>query len=141
MAKDKFHDHVKAALIKDGWIVTNDPLKVKASSLFTFNIDLAAEKQFLIAENKHKEMIAVEVKTLDAKSFIYDYHNVVGQYGHYMLALKRKKIKRKLYLAIPDYIYVKYFGDPFIMDDIIKNNMSIMTYDTKLERIVQWLPR
>lgn len=25
MAKDKYHDHVKEALVRDGWIITHDP--------------------------------------------------------------------------------------------------------------------
>ena len=28
-AKDFFHSHVKNALIKDGWTVTDDPLPIK----------------------------------------------------------------------------------------------------------------
>jgi hypothetical protein len=29
MAKDKFHDVVKNALIKEGWTITNDPLFIQ----------------------------------------------------------------------------------------------------------------
>ena len=42
-AKDIFHDCVKHALIKDGWIVTDDPLSLKIGKKDLF-IDLAARK-------------------------------------------------------------------------------------------------
>jgi XisH protein len=29
MARDKFHDEVKTALVKDGWLITDDPLYIK----------------------------------------------------------------------------------------------------------------
>ncbi len=41
-AKDIFHDCVKHALIKDGWIVTDDPLSLKIGKKDLF-IDLAEE--------------------------------------------------------------------------------------------------
>ena len=28
-AKDKYHEHVKEALIKDGWTITHDPYVIK----------------------------------------------------------------------------------------------------------------
>jgi hypothetical protein len=63
-AKDIFHDCLKHALIhaliKDGWIVTNDPLSLKIGKKDLF-IDLAAEK-ILIAE-KGTEKIDVEIKS------------------------------------------------------------------------------
>ena len=57
MAKDKFHEIVKAALIKDGWLVTHDPffLHVKPKRQ---EIDLGAEK-VIIAERR-TEKLAVE---------------------------------------------------------------------------------
>lgn len=43
MAKDVFHQQVKNALIKDGWIITNDPLTIRISEAVKVQIDLAAE--------------------------------------------------------------------------------------------------
>ncbi|MFM2431796.1 MAG: fdxN element excision controlling factor protein [Cyanobacteriota bacterium] len=41
-AKDLFHDAVKAALVKDGWTVTHDPLTLKVGKKDLF-VDLGAE--------------------------------------------------------------------------------------------------
>jgi hypothetical protein len=60
MAKDIFHDKVKAALIKDGWHITHDPLTVKLTKRNIF-IDLGAEK--VIAAERHGQKIAVEIKS------------------------------------------------------------------------------
>ena len=49
-AKDKFHDSVKTALIKDGWTITADPLQIKLGDIDAY-IDLGAEK-LLTAEKK-----------------------------------------------------------------------------------------
>ena len=41
-AKDKFHEQVKRALIKDRWTVTDDPSEVTSEGR-TFIVDLGAE--------------------------------------------------------------------------------------------------
>ena len=61
-AKDHFHDHVRTALKKDGWTITDDPLTIvlegTRDNLF---VDLGAER--LIAAEKAAQKIAVEVKS------------------------------------------------------------------------------
>lgn len=47
MAKDVFHQQVKNALIKDGLIITNDPLYIRISDAVKVQIDLAAESAML----------------------------------------------------------------------------------------------
>jgi hypothetical protein len=58
-AKDIFHDAVKCALEKEGWLITNDPLFVRFGGLDMY-IDLGAEK--VLAAERNQEKIAVEVK-------------------------------------------------------------------------------
>jgi len=66
MAKDVFHQQVKNALIKDGWIITNDPLYIRISDAVKVQIDLAAENA--IAAERDTEKIAVEIKSFIAGS-------------------------------------------------------------------------
>ena len=42
-ARDKFHDSVRNALIKDGWTITDDPLTLKFGETELY-VDLGAEK-------------------------------------------------------------------------------------------------
>jgi XisH protein len=57
-AKDRYHQSAKNALIKDGWIITHDPLHLKWGKRDMY-VDLGAEK--LIAAEKAGQRIAVEV--------------------------------------------------------------------------------
>ena len=86
MAKDIFHQQVKNALIKDGWIITDDPLIVRISEAIKVQIDLAAENA--IAAEKDTEKIAVEIKSFIAGSDISEFHTALGQYLNYVQALE-----------------------------------------------------
>lgn len=57
MAKDKYHQLVKNALITEGWIITDDPLYIPTFKR-TVQIDLGAER--LIGAEKANLKIAVE---------------------------------------------------------------------------------
>ncbi|MEH1906153.1 MAG: element excision factor XisH family protein [Nostoc sp.] len=59
-ALDIFHDVVKHALEKDGWLITNDPLFRRFGELDMY-IDLGAEK--ILAAEPDEEKIAVQVKS------------------------------------------------------------------------------
>jgi hypothetical protein len=59
-AKDIYHEMVKNALTKDGWTITDDPLKLIIGSRSLY-VDLGAEK--LIAAQKENQKIAVEIKS------------------------------------------------------------------------------
>ena len=70
MAKDFFHDTVKLALQKDGWIITHEqyPLKYGTSEIY---VDLAAEEP--IAAEKEGRKIAVEVKSFIKGSTVSEF--------------------------------------------------------------------
>ncbi|NJK73585.1 MAG: hypothetical protein HC849_15425 [Oscillatoriales cyanobacterium RU_3_3] len=60
MAKDRFHDVVRAALEKEGWRITADPYEITVDEV-DFEIDLAADE--LLAAEREGRKIAVEVKS------------------------------------------------------------------------------
>ncbi|BAZ23418.1 fdxN element excision controlling factor protein [Kalymmatonema gypsitolerans NIES-4073] len=66
MAKDIFHQQVKNALIKDGWIITHDPFTIRISEAVKLQIDLAAKNA--IAAERDTQKIAVEIKSFIADS-------------------------------------------------------------------------
>ncbi len=106
-AKDKFHEAVKTGLQKQGWTVTADPLELDYGDL-TLLVDLAAER--LLAATRQGEKIAVEVKSFLNPSAITDFHQALGQFLNYRLALRKIEPDRKLYLAIPEDTYRKFFS-------------------------------
>lgn len=76
MAKDKFHDAVKNALIKEEWTITDDPLFLQFGGVDLF-VDLGAEK--MIAAQKDNRRIAVEIKSFLGASLISEFHTALGQ--------------------------------------------------------------
>ena len=66
-AKNIFHDTVKNALIKEGWMITDDPLYLDYGGVDMY-VDLGAEK--LIAAEKDQQKIAVEIKSFNRPSLI-----------------------------------------------------------------------
>ena len=69
-AKDLFHELVKASLIQEGWNVTHDPYRVELGFTDIY-IDLGAER--LIAAERNKEKIAVEIKSFLAPSTMSEF--------------------------------------------------------------------
>ena len=59
-ARDKYHDEVKNALLKDGWTVTHDPYIIDYEDV-TVYADLGAER--LIAAERGSQKIVVEIKS------------------------------------------------------------------------------
>jgi hypothetical protein len=74
-ARDRYHDQVKNALIKDGWTITDDPLHVKWGRKDMY-VDLGAER--LLAAEKGERKIAVEVKSFLGPSEMSDLEQSVS---------------------------------------------------------------
>lgn len=74
-SKDIYHETVKNSLIKDGWAITHDPLKLGLGKRRLY-VDLGAEK--LIAAQKGTAKIAVEVKSFVGASEIEDLEKALG---------------------------------------------------------------
>lgn len=69
MAKDIYHDTVRTALEKEGWLITDDPLTLKVGRRRVL-VDLGAEK--LLAAEREGRRIAVEIKSFLSPSPLYD---------------------------------------------------------------------
>lgn len=137
MAKDAFHQQVKNALIKDGWIITNDPLIIRISEAVKVHIDLAAESA--IAAERNTEKIAVEIKSFIASFDINEFHTALGQYLNYCQALEENEPDRIVYLAVPYETYLDFFQLPFIQRAIQRYQVKLIIYDPKQEEIRQWI--
>jgi hypothetical protein len=135
-AKDLFHDLVKMALENEGWLVTHDPYHLDLGFV-DFYIDLGAEK--LIAAIKENQKIAVEIKTFLASSTISDFHNAIGQFINYRIALEDNEPDRKLYLAIPFDIYKRFFQHLFIQKVLQRYQIPLIVYNPEKKEIAQWI--
>ena len=136
MARDLFHTNVKEALLKDGWSVTNDPLTFKVGKV-QIQIDLGAER--LIAAERGLDKIAVEIKTFGSLSFITALYEAVGKYVVYRNVLKKIEPERKLFLAVPDSVYVRYFDEVAILNIMQEEKFKIVVYNQFTQVISQWI--
>jgi hypothetical protein len=134
-AKDLFHDAVKQALLKEQWIITADPMKIKIEGV-KFEIDLAAEKVF--AAEKAGRRIAVEVKSFLNPSAITDFHSALGQFLNYRLALQMIESDRILYLAIPYDTFESFFQERFTQEAVKLYQVKLLIYDPQQEVIIEW---
>lgn len=96
-ARDLHHDALKHALVKDGWTITHDPLRLAWGGKDMY-VDLGAER--LLTAEKEGRKIAVELKSFVSPSEINDLQNALGQYCLYHSVLQRNEPERRLYLAI-----------------------------------------
>ncbi|MDB9494588.1 XisH family protein [Spirulina major CS-329] len=135
MAKDLFHNVVKTALIKDGWIITDDPLFLNVGGVDLF-VDLGAEK--LLAAERDGDKIAIEIKSFLSASSLADFHLAIGQFMNYRVALQSADPERQLFLAIPDTAYNTFFQKEFPLMVIKQYQLRFFVYDTENEVITLW---
>ncbi|MEC4806813.1 MAG: XisH family protein [Jaaginema sp. PMC 1079.18] len=136
-AKDLYHETVKIALTKDGWTITDDPLKIEVGSRSIY-IDLGARK--LLGAEKQGRKIAVEIKSFLAPSPVSELEKALGQYELYSLILEDEDPERLLYLALSDRIFNDFFTEEIGQRVLRKKNLRVIVFDPSTEEIVRWIP-
>jgi hypothetical protein len=136
-AKDTYHNQVKRALIKDGWTITHDPLRLQWGVKDMY-VDLGAE-QLLAAEKEHRK-IAVEIKSFVGLSEMDDLENAVGQYVLYHDVLAKVEPERELYLAINEATYTDLFSEAIGILLLENKRVRLLVFDPDQEVIDLWTP-
>ncbi len=135
-SRDRFHQSVRQALIRDGWIITDDPLRLEFAGVDLY-VDLAAEK--LIAAEKSDLKIAVEVKSFISDSITYEFHSIVGQFVNYRIILEHSQPDRILYVAVPSEAWHTFFETQFAQVIVRQTDMKIVVFDPEQEIIETWI--
>ncbi|NMF62153.1 fatty-acid synthase [Brasilonema octagenarum UFV-E1] len=136
-SRDIYHNTVKNALLKDGWTITHDPLKLEMGKKDLY-VDLGAEQ--LIAAEKEKSKIAVVIKSFVGRSDIDDLEKALGQYILYNDILSEKEPERVLYLAIRNGVYIDLFEEPIGKLLLSKGRVKLIVFDPSMEVILKWIP-
>lgn len=136
--KDLFHDAVKAALEKEGWVITNDPLALAFGGVDLY-VDLGAER--LIAATRGAEKIAIEVKSFASPSPVTEFHQALGQFLNYRIALESEDPERELFLAVPLDTYEVFFSLPFVQISVTRHQVGLIVYDPRAQEIRRWTSR
>jgi hypothetical protein len=136
-AKDKYHDHVKLALIKDGWTITNDPFFIKPEKGIAYPVDLTAER--VIVAERGTEKIAVEIKSFLRESSLHEFHHALGQYLDYQTGLEMLNSDYALILAVPEPIYDYLWSFEVIRRSASKIGMKLLVYKLQQPEITSWI--
>jgi len=136
-AKDIYHDTVKQALIKDGWTITHDPLRLQWGSKDMY-VDLGAER--LLAAEKAGHKIAIEVKSFIGPSEIEDLKIALGQFVLYRVVMQNTEPDRELYLAVRQATYRALFDEPIGRLLLDSEHMRLLVFDPQAEEVVKWIP-
>jgi hypothetical protein len=134
-ARDLYHNQVRNALIKDGWTITHDPYVLTFGPRDVF-VDIGAER--VIAAEKGSEKIAVEIKSFRGASDIRDLETAVGQYAFYRSLMVRFEPERKLFLAVPESVFVGTLEEPIARPVLEDLAVALIAFDPEQEIIVKW---
>lgn len=132
-AKDRYHDRLKNALIKDQWRITDEQVKLKMGERRLW-IDLEAEHQ------TERTLILVEVKEMVSPSQVDDLANSVGQYLMYRVALENKNIQIPLYMAVSTTTLRGILSEEIGQLMIERFQISLIIFDPDSEVITEWRP-
>lgn len=136
-ARGIYHESVRNALQKDGWVITHDPLRLSWGGKDMY-VDLGAER--LLAAEKGGRRIAVEIKSFVGDSVMQDLENAIGQFVVYRAVLAEIDPDRLLYLAVPVAVLQDLFDEP-IGKLLLQNKLAqLIAFDPQVEVVVQWLP-
>lgn len=133
---DIIHHAVKRALIKDGWLITDDPYIIQYQKTVLY-ADLGAERP--IAAEREGQKLVVEVKSFIGQSKIQDLKEALGQYDIYRYLLEETAPERKLYIAVSEVSYKSFFIQDIAQLIIKKHPLSMIIVDLETEEITQWI--
>ncbi|MBW4632782.1 MAG: fatty-acid synthase [Iphinoe sp. HA4291-MV1] len=135
--RDRYHQSVKNALIKDEWTITDDPLHLKYGKKDMY-VDLGAER--LIAAEKGTQKIAVEVKTFGSASEVTDIEQAVGQYFVYLAVMSQDHPDRTLYIATHEDVFFDLFEEDPLGKLLLEDyKIPFIVFNPKQEVIVRWI--
>lgn len=133
-AKDRYHDTVKRALVKDGWTIEDDQVRLKIGSRNLW-IDLQASR------TNQPFAVLIEVKGFEnPPSWVEAVSDAIGQYILYSVVLTSKGIAVPLYLAVPTAAYKGIWSEPLGLALIKRLGIKLLVFDPTEEDVLQWLP-
>ncbi|MEH2437548.1 MAG: XisH family protein [Nostoc sp.] len=127
-ARDIYHNAVKNALVKEGWVITDDPLHLKWGQKDMY-VDLGA-----------KQLLAIEIKSFVSPSEMADLKDAIGGFIMYRAVIHRLEPERTLYLAVRDNVFIALFEEPIGTLLIETENLKLLVFNPETERIIQWIP-
>lgn len=130
-AKDRYHDAVVRALVKNGWTITTEQMLVRFVERRLW-IDIQAAKA------SEQLVIVVEVKGFESMPSPVDYlADAVGKYVIYLCALDYARLDARLYMVVPIVAYEGILNEEIGRRAIRKANIDIMVFDPEREAVIR----
>ncbi len=136
MAKDRIHDAVKQALIKDNWTITHDPFPIVYEEI-SASADLGAERT--IAAERGTEKIVVEIKSFIGRSAVQDLKLALGQYLLYRGLLEVIEPERVLILAVDLRAFAEVFDQKAAQLLAERYQLNLLIINVNEQEIVKWI--
>jgi hypothetical protein len=134
-AKDRYHDAVARALIKEGWTITRVQVPVEVDNRQLL-IDMEAIK------GVERLVILIEVKGFEnMRSPMAYFADTMGQYILYRTALKMTGVSNPLYLTVPQEAYSGVLAESLPHQVLIDEYVNLIVFDIKAEEIREWIRR
>jgi len=131
-------DLVVAALVADGWTITDDPLALSYGGRDLY-VDLGATQGTVGAERRG-ERIAVEIKSFLSPSVLADLELAVGQHAIYRAVLASVDPLRTLHLAVPRRIFEGVLSERLGQLVLHTQQLSLVVFDEHEGKPLQWIP-
>lgn len=93
----------------------------------------------MVAAQREGTQIAVEIKSFLAPSLTSEFHSALGQFLNYRVALKLKKLKRILFLAVPVKIYRNFFAGELAQLSVAEYRVKLLIFDPEQAEVVEWI--
>ena len=134
--KDYIHIAVKNALIKDGWIVTDDPYRIEYEEADVY-ADLRIEKG---RDGKEPlRVLVIEIKEFTGASPMHRLEQALGQYQVYRSYLRQIAPAEQLYLAVDKVSYEPLFSRKSFQRIVEDYRLALIVVDVPKEEISQWI--
>lgn len=136
--RDDLHFPVRRALEKEGWTITQDPAVLYFRDL-RMRADIGAER--LMAGEKERRQIVVEVKDFDGRSLAAELQRMIGQLELYQWAIDEQTPGRELFLAVGQEVYDSRIQPVRLAFNAIieRKRIKLIIFDEIREVILRWI--
>jgi hypothetical protein len=133
-AKDRYHDAVKRALVKDGWMIADEQVQLLIDSRILY-IDME------VAHPTKESTLLIEVKELySVPSPVDALAAAVGKYVMYRAGLRNAGVSNPIYLAVSLQAYQNILTEKVGQLMMAEAQLLILVFDPDQEVVVQWIP-
>jgi len=132
-AKDHYHDTVRRALIKDGWVIIQEQVYLSHNNHHKW-VDLCARHESV------ETPILVEIKGFEGTSSRLDALTMaaLGQSAVFTAMLKYLNLTEQLVLAVPKAVYDGIFQAPAAQRALQDLGIRLFVFDPIAEEVVLW---